>query len=91
MDDTVKTLEERVHTLEKEVEQKAAASSSADGASEETTAALIKGIEGRWTEFRSDFEESWRREREGLQTEREKSSVKWFTHGTKPIDAWRMS
>lgn len=70
--DTVKTLEERVHTLEKEVEQKAAATTSADAASsEETTAALLKGIEGRWTEFRSDFEESWRKEREGMQTERE--------------------
>lgn len=68
--DTVKTLEERVHTLEKEVEQKAAAAPSA-GASQETTAELLKGIEGRWTEFRSDFEESWRKEREGLQTERE--------------------
>ncbi|KAJ1025170.1 hypothetical protein NDA16_002676 [Ustilago loliicola] len=70
--DTVKTLEERVHTLEKEVEQKAAAAPSADAtSSEETTAALLEGIEGRWTEFRSDFEESWRKEREGMQTERE--------------------
>ena len=69
--DTVKTLEERVHTLEKEVEQKAAAAPSAVDASEETTAALLKGFEGRWTEFRSDFEESWRKEREGMQTERD--------------------
>lgn len=69
--DTVKTLEERVHTLEKEVEQKAAATSPLPAASEETTAALLKGIEGRWTEFRSDFEESWRKERQGLQTERD--------------------
>lgn len=68
--DTVKTLEERVHTLEKEVEQKAAAAPSGGNSTEET-AALIKGIEGRWTEFRSDFEESWRKEREGLQSERE--------------------
>ncbi|SPO30893.1 uncharacterized protein UTRI_05489_B [Ustilago trichophora] len=68
--DTVKTLEERVHTLEKEVEQKAAAKPSA-ASSEETTAALLEGFEGRWTEFRSDFEESWRKEREGLQTERD--------------------
>lgn len=69
--DTVKTLEERVHTLEKEVEQNAAAAPPSSAASEETTAALLKGIEGRWTEFRSDFEESWRKERQGLQTERE--------------------
>ncbi|SPO29667.1 uncharacterized protein UTRI_05489 [Ustilago trichophora] len=68
--DTVKTLEERVHTLEKEVEQKAAATPSA-ASSEETTAALLEGFEGRWTEFRSDFEESWRKERQGLQTERD--------------------
>ncbi|CBQ69209.1 conserved hypothetical protein [Sporisorium reilianum SRZ2] len=69
--DTVKTLEERVHTLEKEVEQNAAAATPSAAASEETTAALLKGIEGRWTEFRSDFEESWRKERQGLQTERD--------------------
>ncbi|KAJ1022324.1 hypothetical protein NDA13_005235 [Ustilago tritici] len=66
VNDTVKTLEERVHTLEKQVEQKAATAPP-----EEATAALLKGIEGRWTEFRSDFEESWRKEREGMQTERE--------------------
>ena len=72
--DTVKTLEGRVQTLEKEVEQKAAttATSAATApASEETTAALLKGIEGRWTEFRTDFEESWRKEREGMRSERE--------------------
>ncbi|SNX83978.1 uncharacterized protein MEPE_02686 [Melanopsichium pennsylvanicum] len=69
--DTVKTLEERVHTLEEEVEQKAAAAAASAEASEETSAALLNGIEGRWTEFRSDFEESWRKEREGMQSERD--------------------
>ncbi|GAC98030.1 hypothetical protein PHSY_005618 [Pseudozyma hubeiensis SY62] len=68
--DTVKTLEQRVQTLEKEVEQNAAAAPSTQ-ASHESTAAMIKGIEGRWTEFRSDFEESWRKERQGMQTERD--------------------
>ncbi|EST09352.1 Forkhead-associated (FHA) domain protein [Kalmanozyma brasiliensis GHG001] len=69
--DTVKTLEQRVHSLEQEVEQKASPAAPTAGSSEETTAALLKGIEGRWTEFRSDFEESWRKEREGMQTERD--------------------
>ncbi|KAJ9474557.1 Vacuolar protein sorting-associated protein 64 [Pseudozyma hubeiensis] len=68
--DTVKTLEQRVQTLEKEVEQNAAAAPSAQE-SHASTAAMIKGIEGRWTEFRSDFEESWRKERQGMQTERD--------------------
>lgn len=68
--DTVKTLEQRVHILEKEVEQNAAAPPSTL-ASQQSTAELLNGIEGRWTEFRTEFEESWRKERKGLQTERD--------------------
>ncbi len=69
--DTVKTLEQRVHTLEREVEHKTASMTSANDASQQSTAALLNGFESRWTEFRTEFDESWRKEREGLQTERD--------------------
>ncbi|PWZ00025.1 hypothetical protein BCV70DRAFT_161393 [Testicularia cyperi] len=83
--DTVRTLEERVQMLEKEVEQKATLmpatisrdtadstnSSNADLTGDDSSRGILESIEGRWTEFRNDFEDSWRKEREGLQSERE--------------------
>ncbi|EPQ26731.1 uncharacterized protein PFL1_05710 [Pseudozyma flocculosa PF-1] len=59
--ETVKVLESRVRTLEKEVEQKV-------GRVEGTVA---QAMEGRWTEWRQEIEEGWRREREGWESERE--------------------
>lgn len=63
--DTVKTLTERVQTLEKEVEQKTTSTSTPD------SQGLLQSMEGRLTEFKTELEDGWRKERDGLQTERE--------------------
>ncbi|KAN0062776.1 hypothetical protein ACQY0O_004971 [Thecaphora frezii] len=59
--ETVKVLESRVQTLEKEVEDKV-------GRVEGT---VVQAIEGRWTEWKQEIEEGWRKEREGWKAERE--------------------
>ncbi|PWN49010.1 hypothetical protein IE53DRAFT_167645 [Violaceomyces palustris] len=59
--DTVRMLEDRVASLEKEMESKV---SHVEGN-------VVKAMEGRWEEWRSQIEEGWRREKESWESERE--------------------
>lgn len=59
---TVKILEERIQTLEGDVAKRVADDNGQAG----------RAAEERWEAWRSKFEESWRREREGWDLERER-------------------
>lgn len=59
--DAVRVLEERVQSLEKEVETKVA----------QVEGSVVRQLEERWVEWRQQIEEGWRKEREGWAEERE--------------------
>ncbi len=61
--ETVKALESKVQSLGREVEEKVKQL--------ETSVVAVHAIEGRWTAWREQIEEGWRKERKGWEEERE--------------------